>query len=93
MENLLYSLDSKEPLEIFQKEKRRETHIDCMCAMHVPSSRLPESDFFRFPERFRQSNWVVMFRNVWKRKEIGDKNLTVITSDLTCNYIGMEKKK
>lgn len=42
---------------------------------------------------FRQSNWVVMFRNVWKRKEIGDKNLTVITSDLTCNYIGMEKKK
>lgn len=50
MENLLYSVGSKEPLEIFQKEKRKETYIDCMCAVHVPRSMLPESDFFRFPE-------------------------------------------
>lgn len=31
---------------------------------------------------FRQGNWVVVFRNVWKRKEIGDKSLTVIAQVL-----------
>lgn len=41
---------------------------------------------------FRQSNWVVMFRNVWKRKEIGDKNLTVIAQILHVIILAWKKR-
>lgn len=47
---------------------------------------------------FRQSNWVVVFRIIWKRKGTGDKNITVTRPSLsqpglTCNYLGIGEKR
>lgn len=41
---------------------------------------------------FRQSNWVVVFRIVWKRKETGEENITVIAQVLHVIILAWKKE-
>lgn len=76
MENTLYSVGNEEPLEIFSTGKL--TFMGCVLGTCQAVCFLQAISLGGLRGRLlRQSNWVVVFRIIWKRKGIGDENIIV----------------
>lgn len=70
----------------------KQTHIGCVLCMCQAVCFLKVIPLGYLRDRlFRQSNWVVGFRNVWKRKKIGDKSLIVIAQVLHAIILAWKK--